>query len=338
MSTDDDLTGRLLARRWRAERVLGVGGTSTVYAGTRLEDGTRAAVKVFHRHLSQHPRVLKLLLAEARLVAAIDHPGTVKVLDEGMTDDGRAFLVFELLVGVTLDDLRQERGGRVPLDEVMPIGDAIMDALTAVHAAGIVHRDLKPPNIYILDGGGIKLLDFGFAKLRGYTADAAQNVVGTPSFMSPEAALGLTKKVDAQSDVWSLGATLFQALSGQSVHLAKHMDAMMLASASVKPRSLADAAPELPSKLVAVIDQALSYRKAERWPDIQTMREAWQAAHPPWLPTLKPPTYTPDPAYLDASLLEFETEGKEPLFDPRELLESVTPQVTPTPVPPKNRR
>src|SRR4029078_8636920 len=97
--------------------------------------------------------------------------------------------------------------------------------------AGVVHRDLKPHNIYVLEGGGVKLLDFGFAKLRGHTADAAQNGVGTASFMSPEAALGLTKKVDIQSDVWSLGATLFQALSGQSVHVAQHMEGMMLASA-----------------------------------------------------------------------------------------------------------
>src|SRR5262249_15323899 len=160
---------------------------------------------------------------------------------------------FELLVGESFDDLRQTRGGRVPLDEVMIIGDAVMDALTAVHAAGIVHRDLKPSNIHILEGGGVKLLDFGFAKLPGYTADAAQRVVGTASFMPPEQALGLTKKVDAQSDVWSLGATLFFVLSGQSVHVGQHLDAMLLASAKEKPRSLADAAPELPGPIVAVV-------------------------------------------------------------------------------------
>lgn len=314
-----------------------------MYVGQRVDAarGANGAIKVFHRELSQHPRVLKILLAEARLVGAVGHPGTVKVFDEGVTEDGCAFLVFELLVGQTLDDLRQARGGRIPLEEVMPIGDGVMDALAAVHAAGIVHRDLKPSNIFTLAGGGVKLLDFGFAKLRGYTADAAQNVVGTPSFMSPEAALGLTKKVDAQSDVWSLGATLFQALSGQSVHNAKHMDAMILASASERPRSLADAASELPSKLVSVIDRALSYRKADRWPDIVTMRTAWHDAHPHWLPTLPPPSFTADESFLDSSLLEadggdsLETTGG-PLFDPRELLDSVTPKPKhPGPIPRK---
>ncbi len=342
--------GRVVGGKWRALSVLGQGGTSTVYAARRVDAGAegpvRGALKVFHHDLSQHPKVLKILLAEARLVGAVDHPGTVKVFDEGIADDGCAFLVFEQLVGQTLDELRQARGGRIPIEEVMPIGDAVMDALSAVHAVGIVHRDLKPSNIFVLEGGGVKLLDFGFAKLRGYTADAAQNVVGTPSFMSPEAALGLTKKVDAQSDVWSLGATLFQALSGQSVHIAKHMEAMILASASVRSRSLADAAPEMPSKIVGVIDRALAYRKADRWPDIASMRTAWHDAHPDWLPTLPPPSFTADEAFLDSSLLVPDPDGAHAseqsqleMFDPRELLDSVTPKAKhPGPIPSKAKR
>jgi serine/threonine-protein kinase len=303
--------------------------------------GEHGALKLLHPELAQHPKVVKMLLAEARLVSQIDHPGTVRILDDGVSDEG-AFLVFELLVGESLEDLRSASGGRVPLDEVMRIGDHVMDALTAVHRAGVVHRDLKPDNIHILEGGGVKLLDFGFAKLRGYTADAAQSVVGTPSFMPPEQALGLTKKVDAQSDIWSLGATLFFVLSGQSVHIGKHMDAMMLASANTRPRSLADAAPELPSSIVAVVDRALSYRKADRWPDIPTMREAWQAARPRWVATIPPPQFQADPTYLDQSLLVPEPPSQvapapEELFDPRELADSVMKPKHPGPIPPKRK-
>ena len=325
----DDQLGRVLGGKWRVESVLGHGGTSVVYLATEVAGDRRGALKLFHRELAKHPKILKLLLAEARLVAAIDHPGTVKVLDDGVTADS-AFIVFEVLVGESLDDLRQSRGGRVPLGELMPIGDAVMDALSAVHRAGVVHRDLKPANIHILAGGGVKLLDFGFAKLRGYTADAAQDVVGTASFMPPEQALGLTKKVDARSDVWSLGATLFFCLSGQSVHIGKHLDAMLLASAQVKPRSLADAAPELPSQVAAVVDRALLYPKAERWPDVDAMRVAWQAAHPHWLPPLPPPKFAADPAFFDESdLLEDQDEraGEGALFDPRrDLFDSVKPR------------
>jgi serine/threonine-protein kinase len=333
----DGRLGTTLGAGWRLETVLGRGGTSTVYSATHARVGTHAAVKVFHRDLAQRPRVLKILLSEARLVAAVNHPGTVRVLDDGVAADGCAFLVFELLVGQTLEGLRQASGGRIPLDEVMPIGDAIMDALAAVHEAGIVHRDLKPANIFILTGGGVKLLDFGFAKLRGYTAEAAQHVVGTPSFMAPEAALGLTKKMDAQTDVWSLGATLFHVLSGQPVHLAEHMEAMILATASSRPRSLADAAPELSSKLVNVIDRALSYRKVDRWPDIRSMREAWQAAHPHWLPTLPPPVFDADPEFLDSSFLV--PEPPSDLFDPREIvLESARAAEMAETLPPPNSR
>jgi serine/threonine-protein kinase len=184
-----------------------------------------------------------------------------------------------------------------------------------------VHRDLKPHNIYVLEGGGVKLLDFGLAKLRGYTADAAQDVFGTPSFMPPEQALGLTKKVDAQSDVWSLGATLFQALSGQPVHVGKQIGAILLATKSARPRSLADAAPELTSKVVAVVDRALSYHKTERWPDMRSMRAAWQEAHPHWLATLPPPRFDADPSFMDTSALaEIAPPRIGSLFDPRELV------------------
>jgi serine/threonine-protein kinase len=328
----DRRIGRILGGKWRVESVIGHGGTSTVYSATHVTKRTRAALKVMHPELSQVPAVIKMLLAEARLVAAIEHPGTVKVLDEGDADDGCAFLVFELLVGQTLEELRQARGGRVPLEEIMPIGDAVMDALRAVHEAGVVHRDLKPHNIFLLEGGGVKLLDFGFAKLRGYTADAAQDIFGTPSYMPPEQALGLTKKVDAQSDVWSLGATLFHVLSGQSVHIASDMRAMVLTTASARPRALAEAAPELSSKIAGVVDRALSYRKAERWPDMASMRAAWQEAHPHWLPTLPPPSFEADPAFIDVTHAELDASRSQrrSMFDPRELLnDSVKPAVKP---------
>ena len=106
---EDTPIGRVLGGKWRVESVLGRGGTSTVFAATHATKRTRGALKLLNPELSNNPKVLKMLLSEARSVAAIDHPGTVKVLDEGMADDGCAFLVFELLVGQTLEDLRQER-------------------------------------------------------------------------------------------------------------------------------------------------------------------------------------------------------------------------------------
>jgi serine/threonine-protein kinase len=109
---------------------------------------------------------------------------------------------------------------------------------------------------------------------------------------------------------------------------------MMLASASTRSRSLAEAAPELSSKIVAVIDHALAYRKADRWPDVATMRKAWQEAHPDWLPTLPPPRFDADPSFLDTALLEPDTgmTVRSSLFDPRELVQE------PHPGPPAKKR
>jgi serine/threonine protein kinase len=349
----DPRIGRLVGGKWRIERVLGEGATSTVYAASHCEDHRHAAIKVLRPGLLRDREVVQLFRAEGWLVSEIEHPGVVKILDDG-TDDDCPFLVLEMLVGQNLEERRQTRGGVIPLDEVMPIADAIMETLADVHAHGVTHRDLKPQNVMVLDGGGIKLLDFGLAKVTGFTAAAAQDVVGTPSFMPPEQALGVTKKMDAQSDVWALGATLFFVLSGQPVHVAAHVSAMLLASASARPRSLADAAPALPRAIVDVIDRALSYRKADRWPNVNAMRSAWQEAHPAWLPTLPPPSFVPDPTFLDpeslvdehaerarAESLSIDTPMAITLFDPRELaldVESVEPTFESPPRPSRSLR
>lgn len=327
--------GRILGGAYLLDGILGTGGTSTVYSATHRASGKRVALKVLHGHLAYERGIVRQFLAEGYLATAIGHPGVARIEGDGVTEDGAPYLVMELLVGQTLEELRQARGGRIPLDEVIPIADAIMDTLESVHAARVVHRDLKPQNVFVLDGGGIKLLDFGVAKLRGNTVDAPAHVVGTPSYMPPEQALGMPKKMDAQSDVWALGATLFHVLSGQPVHSAKNMSAMVLATASNRARSLAEAAPELPRAIVAVVDRALRYRKAERWPDIAAMRAAWHEAHPAWVATLPPPHFDSDPDFLESSLLEVDAEPegspkpgtrKRPLtmFDPRDLAREQT--------------
>src|SRR5262249_25018813 len=156
--------------------------------------------------------VCERFLGEGYPTNSVKHPGIVRVLDDGVTDDGCVFLVMDLLEGETLEALRQRRGSKLSLVEALDIADRLMDVLHAVHSAGIIHRDLKPQNVFVCADGTVKLLDFGVARVFYRSSQSKLSmfglVLGTPSFMAPEQALGSRDKVDQRSDVWSLGATI----------------------------------------------------------------------------------------------------------------------------------
>src|SRR4051812_35394434 len=154
--------------------------------------GRDVAIKVLHAKYSTDPAAVARFIAEARAVAKISHPGIVEVHEFGELPDGRHYCVMELVRGQTLRDVLRERG-RLPIDEALPVLRAIAEAIDAAHAAGIAHRDLKPDNVFVLPDGGIKVIDFGLAKL---TSDASAPVTetgsmfGTPLYMSPEQCRG----------------------------------------------------------------------------------------------------------------------------------------------------
>ncbi|WP_146654567.1 serine/threonine-protein kinase [Labilithrix luteola] len=287
---DERRFGVVVGGKWRIDGFLGKGSTSSIYSATH-ERGARAAIKMLHASRARDEHAVRELLDEARLARAVDHPGIVRVIDDGVTEDRCRFLVLELVDGPTLEERREARGGRLPLHEAIAVGDALMSALAALHDAGIVHRDLKPDNVLLGRDGAIKLIDFGLAREMGASAERAEALlVGTPSFMPPEQALGFSERMDARSDVWALGALLFYVLTGQTVHEGKHSRAIVLATASTPARSLATVAPDLPPAIVEVVDRALRFRRAERWADMRAMQHAWRAAYPDWLPTIPPDT------------------------------------------------
>lgn len=273
--------GTVIGGKWRVDALLGSGSMAAVYAATH-RNGARTALKILHPTLCADPAVCERFLGEGYLANSVKHPGIVRVLDDGVTDDGCVFLVMDLLEGMTLEALRQERGNRIPLVEALDIADKLMDVLSAVHAAGIIHRDLKPQNVFVCNDGSVRLFDFGVARVFDRTSQSKLSVyglvLGTPSFMSPEQALGSREKVDHRSDIWSLGATLFTALSGETVHLGANVQAKLLAAATVKARSIALVMPDLPESLAAAIDMALRFKKEDRWQSVDAMRNAFRSA------------------------------------------------------------
>src|SRR5262249_28072444 len=167
---------------------------------------------------------------------AVGHPGAVRVLDDDVAEDGAAFLVMELLEGETLYARAKRSGGRLPLREVLALARELCDVLAAAHDKGVVHRDIKPENLFLTTDRVLKVLDFGIARggaarqggastgdggAQGAPVPGATRAgaaLGTPAFMPPEQAVGQSREVDARTDLWSAGATIFSLLSGQLVH------------------------------------------------------------------------------------------------------------------------
>ncbi|MBN2194746.1 MAG: serine/threonine protein kinase [Polyangiaceae bacterium] len=275
--------GTVLKGKWLLDSVLGIGATACVYGATHRNQ-SRVAIKMLHPEIAGALEVTARFLREGYVANAVQHPGTVLVLDDDITEDGAPFLVMERLTGETLE-ARLRRLGRLSPLEVATIADQLLDVLQAAHARGIVHRDLKPDNLFLTDEGRIKVLDFGIARLREVSSrstNATQDgtLLGTPAFMAPEQALGHWSEVDTRTDIWSAGATLFTLLSGRFVHEGCTVPEQLVLTATRPAPPLRSVAPEIAVELASVIDQALSFAKVDRWPDARAMQEALRAVAP----------------------------------------------------------
>ncbi len=205
----------LVGNRYRLGRPLGAGGMGRVWEATDTVLERSVAVKAVDLppHLDHDDRqsLRTRVLREARAAARIDHPSSVRVFDV-LEDDGRLHVVMELVRAPTLEALVAEQGPQAA-PRVAAMGLGVLGALEAAHAAGIVHRDVKPANVMMLDDGGVKLADFGIASVKDDTRiTAAGLVLGTPSYMSPEQAVG--RHTGPPADLWGLGALLYYAVEG----------------------------------------------------------------------------------------------------------------------------
>jgi serine/threonine-protein kinase len=275
----------VLKDKWTIDRVVGVGGMATVYAATHRNQ-KRVAIKMLHPELSSNVDVRTRFLREGYVANTVGHRGAVSVDDDDITEDGAAFLVMELLEGETLEDRRSRKGGRLAADEVLSLVDQLLDVLAAAHEKGVVHRDLKPENLFFTQEGVLKVLDFGIARLRDGSADAAGrgatrtgSVMGTPAFMAPEQARARWEMVDGQTDLWAVGATMFTLLSGRFVREAGTVNEELALAITAPAVSLSTVAPDLGRPVVELVDRALAYEKADRWSDARAMQVAVRLAY-----------------------------------------------------------
>jgi eukaryotic-like serine/threonine-protein kinase len=286
MTLRDDVSERAEARvgitlkgKWRLDSVIGIGGMATVYAATH-RNRSRVAIKMLHPEVAVSQDVTSRFLREGYVGNQVVHAGTVKVLDDDITEDGAPFLVMELLEGESLG-ARLDRDGPLPPYEVALLADQLLDVLAAAHAAHIVHRDLKPDNVFLTLEGRVKVLDFGIARLRSLAESSAStqagSLLGTPAFMAPEQALGRWKDVDERTDIWAIGATLFNLLTGRFVHEADAVQEQLVLAATSKAPPLQLHAPNAPPWLCHIVDRALAFGRDVRFPDARSMQAALRA-------------------------------------------------------------
>ncbi len=262
---------------------LGAGGMGEVY---RARDGTLkrdVAIKVLPEYWSRDPERLRRFEQEAQAAAALSHPNIVSIFHVG-EHDGAPYIVTELLTGETLRD--RLRRGPMRLHDVLHSGAEIARGLAAAHAAGIVHRDLKPENLFLTRDGRVKILDFGLAKLApsagvdGATVTYREEttpgqVLGTVGYMSPEQVRG--EPADARSDIFALGAILYEMLTGQRAFKRATAVDTMAAVLNEDPPAVSQLATTVPPGLQRIIHRCLSKSPEQRFQDASDLGFALDA-------------------------------------------------------------
>ncbi|HEX6277121.1 MAG TPA: serine/threonine-protein kinase [Polyangiaceae bacterium] len=276
--TDPRNPNGLTTQRYERLGVIGSGGQGTVYRAFDHWTQRPVAIKVLGSEAAREPRVAERLSREQQALSTLKGTAAVEVLDVFRGNGGELCLVMELLNGTNLDEhlaKLEDKRERMPLARVADIFDPIVDTLEIAHRAGILHRDLKPANVFLLEDGGVRLLDFGMARLRKSTPLTADGtVMGSPSFMAPEAWWGKSPLVDHRADVYSLGVILFRVVAGELPFSGLSLYEKMLGSTKSPRPSLAAKRPELPRNVDDWVELALAIDRERRF---QNVRALWNA-------------------------------------------------------------
>ncbi len=266
--------------KYRIDAKLGSGGMARVFRACHVHLEREVAVKLLHAHLSEDDALRKRFLHEAQAIASLRHPGIVQIYDFDV-DDGICYIAMEFLKGESLEERARAlgAGGRPPVtvDEALQIIVSVGAALAHAHRAGIVHRDVKPSNVMLTDDGRTVLTDFGLATVLDQTRMTVEGTsAGTPSYMSPEQAMG--ERGDHRADIYSLGIIAYQLLAGELPFRSETLAGVIHKHLQESPPPLGPKVPGLAPHIVETIERALAKSPDDRFKSVDEMVAALKGA------------------------------------------------------------
>lgn len=258
----DDLVGQKLGQ-YVLTAVIGSGGMATVYRARQTSIGRDVAIKIIQPRLAPNPQFIKRFEREVKTIASMSHPHILKVFDYGQQDE-QFYLVMELINGGSLSSLI--RKGALGLEQTARLLSQVASALDYAHERGVIHRDLKPQNIMLTEQGDAILTDFGIARLISIEATALTHtgaIIGTPLYMAPEQWVG--KAVDARSDVYALGISVYETLTGEVPYNSRTPASIMYAHLEGPLPNVRTLRGDLPPAIDTVLHRALAKRPEDRY-------------------------------------------------------------------------
>ncbi|MRG94486.1 serine/threonine-protein kinase [Polyangium spumosum] len=290
-TSEGSLVGRDVGK-YKVLRLIARGGMGSVYEALNTSIGKRVAMKFVDPELARNDDAVLRFQREAAAASAVESAHIVTIFDSGSTDDGQPFIVMELLRGEDLGH-RIKRLGRLDLEPALDVVAQLLRGLCRAHEAGIVHRDLKPDNVFLAarddETDFVKILDFGISKVRRTggvpekTITRQGTVLGTPFYMSPEQSQALPD-VDERTDLWSVGAILYECLSGRPPHEGQSYEQVIVNICTKAAPDVRTWNPEVPESVARFLGKALKRNRDKRFANAREMLEALGAASGSLLP------------------------------------------------------